>query len=93
MANRSYKIQEFVAHASNVNCLNIGKKSTRLLVTGGEDQKVNLWAIGKPNSLLSLSGHTSPVESVTFDSVEVLVVSGASFGVIKLWDLEEAKSE
>ncbi|PIA29541.1 hypothetical protein AQUCO_05900045v1 [Aquilegia coerulea] len=91
MANRSYKIQEFVAHSSNVNCLNIGKKSSRLLVTGGEDQKVNLWAIGKSTSLLSLSGHTSPVESVTFDSAEVLVVSGASFGVIKLWDLEEAK--
>lgn len=41
----------------------------------------------------SLIGHTSPVESVTFDSEEVLVVSGASSGAIKLWDLEEAKSE
>lgn len=41
----------------------------------------------------SLFGHTCPVESVTFDSEEVLVVSGASGGAIKLWDLEEAKSE
>ncbi|KAG4955885.1 hypothetical protein JHK85_042265 [Glycine max] len=39
----------------------------------------------------SLSGHTSPVESVAFDSGEVLVLGGASTGVIKLWDLEEAK--
>ncbi|KAF8370165.1 hypothetical protein HHK36_031796 [Tetracentron sinense] len=91
MAKRGYKLQEFVAHASSVSCLNIGKKSCRLLVTGGEDHKVNLWGIGKANSLMSLSGHTSPVESVTFDSSEVLVGAGASSGVIKLWNLEEAK--
>lgn len=41
----------------------------------------------------SLSGHSSPVESVAFDSGEVLVLAGASSGVIKLWDLEEGKSK
>lgn len=44
--------EEFVAHSSNVNCLKIGKKSSRVLVTGGEDHKVNMWAIGKPNAIL-----------------------------------------
>lgn len=44
--------EEFVAHASSVNCLKIGRKSSRVLVTGGEDHKVNLWAIGKPNAIL-----------------------------------------
>ncbi|AQK47262.1 Katanin p80 WD40 repeat-containing subunit B1-like protein [Zea mays] len=83
--------EEFVAHASNVNCLKIGRKTSRVLVTGGEDHKVNLWAIGKPNSILSLSGHTSAVESVGFDSTEVFVAAGAASGTIKLWDLEEAK--
>ncbi|OVA13192.1 WD40 repeat [Macleaya cordata] len=91
MEKRAYKLQEFVAHASSVNCLSIGKKSSRLFITGGEDHKVNLWAIGKSSSLLSLSGHTSSVESVIFDSAEVLVLSGASTGAIKLWDLEEGK--
>ncbi|KAG0582551.1 hypothetical protein M758_3G068100 [Ceratodon purpureus] len=88
---RAYKLQEFVAHSSNVNCLKIGKKSSRVLVTGGEDHKVNMWAIGKPNAILSLAGHTSAVESVTFDAAEVVVVAGAASGTIKLWDLEEAK--
>lgn len=88
---RAYKLQEFVAHASNVNCLKIGRRTSRVLVTGGEDHKVNLWAIGKPNAILSLSGHTSAVESVSFDSSEVLVAAGAASGTIKLWDLEEAK--
>ncbi|XP_021294026.1 katanin p80 WD40 repeat-containing subunit B1 homolog isoform X2 [Herrania umbratica] len=91
MAKRGYKLQEFVAHTANVNCLSMGKKTRRLLITGGDDHKVNVWAIGKPTSLMSLCGHTSPVESLAFDSAEVLVLAGASTGVIKLWDLEETK--
>ncbi|KAJ8497601.1 hypothetical protein OPV22_008153 [Ensete ventricosum] len=89
--NRGYKLQEFVAHAADVNCVAIGKKSSRVFVTGGADRKVNLWAIGKPTPLLSLSGHMGSVESVAFDSAEVLVLGGSSTGIIKLWDLEEAK--
>ncbi|CAH8367085.1 unnamed protein product [Eruca vesicaria subsp. sativa] len=41
--------------------------------------------------LQSLCGHTSAVDSVAFDSAEVLVLGGASSGLIKLWDLQEAK--
>ncbi|CAI0416444.1 unnamed protein product [Linum tenue] len=88
---RAYKLQEFVAHSSAVNCLKIGRKSSRILVTGGEDHIVNLWAIGKPNAILSLSGHNSGIDSVNFDSSEVLVAAGSASGTIKLWDLEEAK--
>ncbi|CAN6805604.1 unnamed protein product [Brassica oleracea] len=88
---RAYKLQEFVAHSAAVNCLKIGRKSSRKLVTGGEDHKVNLWAIGKPNAILSLQGHSSGVDSVTFDASEGLVAAGAASGTIKLWDLEEAK--
>ncbi|XP_010533875.1 PREDICTED: katanin p80 WD40 repeat-containing subunit B1 homolog isoform X2 [Tarenaya hassleriana] len=91
MAKRGYKLQEFLAHPANVNCLRIGKKTSRLLITGGDDCNVNLWAIGKPTSLMSLCGHTSPVDSVAFDSAEALVLAGSSSGMIKLWDLEEAK--
>lgn len=39
-----------------------------------------------------MSGHTSGIDSVSFDSSEVLVAAGAASGTIKLWDLEEAKS-
>ncbi|PHT56048.1 Katanin p80 WD40 repeat-containing subunit B1 [Capsicum baccatum] len=91
MAKRGYKLQEFVAHSGNVNCLRFGKKTRRQFLTGGDDQNVKLWSIGKPTSTASLSGHTSPIESVAFDSAEVLVLAGASSGVIKLWDLEETK--
>jgi hypothetical protein len=43
---------EFAAHAGAVNCLKIGRKSSGVLVTGGDDRKVNVWAIGKPNAIL-----------------------------------------
>ncbi|KAM1893713.1 hypothetical protein ACFX14_036719 [Malus domestica] len=91
MAKRAYKLQEFVAHSDSINCLSIGKKACRLFVTGGDDHIVNLWAIGKPTALMRFAGHTSPVESVAFNSGEVLVLAGASSGVTKIWDLEETK--
>jgi WD40 repeat protein len=44
--------EEFSAHGANVNCLALGSKSGRVLVTGGDDKKVNLWAIGKPSCIM-----------------------------------------
>lgn len=44
--------EEFAAHTSNVNCLALGHKSGRVLVTGGDDRKVNLWAVGKHNCIM-----------------------------------------
>ncbi|XP_066373973.1 katanin p80 WD40 repeat-containing subunit B1 homolog KTN80.4-like isoform X2 [Miscanthus floridulus] len=84
-------VEEFVAHASNVNCAKFGRRTSRILITGGEDLKVNLWAVGQPSALLSLSGFTSPVESVSFDSSEVTIGAGAASGTIKIWNIEEAK--
>uniref|UniRef100_A0A0E0JPI7 Katanin p80 WD40 repeat-containing subunit B1 homolog n=1 Tax=Oryza punctata TaxID=4537 RepID=A0A0E0JPI7_ORYPU len=62
---------EFVAHDAEVRSLSIGKKSSRVFITGGSDRKVNLWAIGKQTPLLSLSGHTGSVEAVEFDTAEL----------------------
>ncbi len=89
---RSWKLQEFVAHGANVNCLALGQQSGRVMVTGGDDKKVNMWAVGKPNCIMSLSGHTTPVECVRFNSNEELVAAGSQSGSLKIWDLEAAKS-
>ncbi|XP_071494465.1 katanin p80 WD40 repeat-containing subunit B1-like [Diadema antillarum] len=88
---RAWKLQELVAHSSDVNCLALGPKSGRVMVTGGEDTKVNMWAVGKQNCIMSLSGHTSPIESVKFNSSEELVIAGSRSGTMKIWDLEPAK--
>ena len=41
-----------MAHTSQTKSLKIGPKSGRVMVTGGEDKKVNLWAIGKSEPIL-----------------------------------------
>uniref|UniRef100_A0A672T622 Katanin p80 WD40 repeat-containing subunit B1 n=1 Tax=Sinocyclocheilus grahami TaxID=75366 RepID=A0A672T622_SINGR len=83
--------QEIVAHSSNVSSLVLGKASGRLLATGGEDCRVNIWAVSKPNCIMSLTGHTSPVECIQFNSSEERVVAGSQSGSLRLWDLEAAK--
>ncbi|XP_076358213.1 katanin p80 WD40 repeat-containing subunit B1-like isoform X2 [Tachypleus tridentatus] len=88
---RAWKLQEFVAHGASVHCLAFGKKSGRVMVTGGEDKKVNLWAVGKPNCIMSLTGHTTAVECVKFGQVEDMVCAGSVAGTMKIWNLEEAK--
>ncbi|CAH9059820.1 unnamed protein product [Cuscuta europaea] len=92
MAKRGYKLQEFVAHSGNVNCLRFGKKTCRMFITGGDDHSVHVWSIGKPTPSSTLSGHTRPIESVAFDSAELLVAAGASSGLIKMWDLEDTRT-
>lgn len=48
--------EEFSAHAgARVESLRLGRKSGRVLVTGGEDKKVNVWAIGKSNAVMVCS--------------------------------------
>lgn len=88
---RVTKLHEFVAHSSAVNCLHIGRKSSSVMVTGGDDNKVNVWAFGKGSAVMSLTGHTSPVECVSFDSNEQTVIAGSAGGTLKLWDLDQGK--
>ena len=54
-----YFAEEFVAHGGNVNCLALGHKSGRVMVSGGEDKKVNMWAVGKPNCIMVIFQITS----------------------------------
>uniref|UniRef100_A0A8C9YUQ5 Katanin p80 WD40 repeat-containing subunit B1 n=1 Tax=Sander lucioperca TaxID=283035 RepID=A0A8C9YUQ5_SANLU len=83
--------QEFEAHSSSVTCLALGKSSGRLLATGGEDCRVNIWAVSKANCIMSLTGHRNPVECVQFNTSEEQVVAGSQSGSIRVWDLEAAK--
>ncbi|KAF7273298.1 hypothetical protein GWI33_013988 [Rhynchophorus ferrugineus] len=88
---RSWKLHDLEAHNANVNCVALGHKSGRVMVTGGDDKKVNLWAVGKQSCFMSLSGHTTPIECVQFNQVEELVCAGSRAGALKVWDLEAAK--
>jgi katanin p80 WD40 repeat-containing subunit B1 len=47
--------------------------------------------VGKPNCIMSLTGHSSPVESVRFGHTEESVCAGSQAGTLKIWDLEAAR--
>ena len=51
---------EFVAHGSNVNCLSLSPSNGHMLATGGDDRKVNLWLVGKPNNIM-VRGSIAPM--------------------------------
>lgn len=90
-SKRSWKLQDFVAHQSNVNCAALGHQTGRVMVTGGKDSKVNLWALGKDTCIMSLSGHATEVKSVQFGNTDEIVCAGSLGGIIKVWDLNAAK--
>ncbi|NWX42816.1 KTNB1 protein, partial [Steatornis caripensis] len=83
--------EDIMAHSSNVSSLVLGKSSGRLLATGGDDCRVNIWSVNKPNCIMSLTGHTTPVESLQINAKEELIVAGSQSGSIRIWDLEAAK--
>ncbi|KAK7919212.1 hypothetical protein WMY93_010496 [Mugilogobius chulae] len=87
----SWRLQEFEAHTSSVSCLSLGKSSGRLLATGGEDCRVNIWAVSKTNCIMSLTGSKSPIECLQLNASEEKVIAGSQSGSIKIWDLEAAK--
>lgn len=84
-------LQKFVAHSGNVNSVAIGRKTSSLIATGGDDKLLNIWQIGKVNCAYKLAGHTTAVEAVGFDGEENSVVGGSASGSLKLWDLATGK--
>nr|AAT01224.1 katanin p80 subunit PF15p [Chlamydomonas reinhardtii] len=90
-SSRYAKLVEFAAHAGDVRCVRIGRKTAGVLVTGGDDKKVNVWALGKTTASFSLTGHQSSVESVSFDNDEMVVAAGGSNGSIKVFELQTGK--
>ncbi len=49
---RAVSAVEFAAHNGDVRCVRIGRKTSGVLATGGDDKKVNVWAIGRTTATL-----------------------------------------
>jgi hypothetical protein len=62
---------------AQVNCLQLGRKSVNVLVTGDSDNKVNLYSNNNTSPLLSLL-HSAAVQSVALDWPEELVLESNS---------------
>ncbi|XP_057713625.1 katanin p80 WD40 repeat-containing subunit B1 isoform X1 [Corythoichthys intestinalis] len=87
----SWRLQDFEAHAGRVCCAALAKNTGRLLASGGEDCRVNIWSVSKANCIMSLCGHRKAVECVCFNASEEQLATGSQSGSIRVWDLEAAK--
>eukprot|EP00928_Gymnodinium_smaydae_P064891 TRINITY_DN48127_c0_g1_i1.p1 TRINITY_DN48127_c0_g1~~TRINITY_DN48127_c0_g1_i1.p1 ORF type:complete len:132 (+),score=24.99 TRINITY_DN48127_c0_g1_i1:206-601(+) len=90
-SKRVWKLQDFVAHSGRAHCARLGEKSGQVLATGGDDKRVNIWKVGKPQAMMSLTGHQSAVECLVFDKQEEVLVVGCGGGSIQVWNLEYRK--
>ena len=88
---RPLRLTDVYSHSAPINCVSLGRKSAAVMATGGDDCLVNCWKVGRPSPLLSLSGHTTEVDSVAFDSREDLLCGGSRGGSLKLWDCASEK--
>ncbi|XP_034116454.1 katanin p80 WD40 repeat-containing subunit B1 [Drosophila albomicans] len=84
------KIYDIKAHNEKVTSLDLGETG-RVLVTGGEDRNVNLWAIGQDECFMSLTGHNRSIECVRFANKDNFVYSADDIGIIRRWDLNAQK--
>ncbi|EDV46900.1 katanin p80 WD40 repeat-containing subunit B1 [Drosophila erecta] len=84
------KIYDIKAHDSRVTSLDLGETG-RVLVTGGEDRNVNLWAIGQNECFMSLTGHNRSIDCVRFAYKDNFVYSADDIGIIRRWDLNSQK--
>ncbi|XP_055915704.1 katanin p80 WD40 repeat-containing subunit B1 [Eupeodes corollae] len=80
------KIYEIKAHSGKVTSLDLGETG-RVLVTGGQDRNVNLWAIGEEKCFMSLTGHNGSIDCVKFAYNDDFVYSADDIGIIRRWDL------
>uniref|UniRef100_A0A8C5ECK8 Katanin p80 WD40 repeat-containing subunit B1 n=1 Tax=Gouania willdenowi TaxID=441366 RepID=A0A8C5ECK8_GOUWI len=87
----STPVLTFVAHSGSACCTALTKSSSRLLATGGDDCKINLWSVSNAKCIMSLSGHKSPVECIQFKESDEQLASGSQSGTLQVWDVEAAK--
>lgn len=83
-------IYENNTHSPKATSLDIGSTG-RVLVTGGLDKNVKLWALGDKECFMSLSGHTTNIDCVKFAYNDDYVFSADENGVIRNWDLNTQK--
>ncbi|XP_043382230.1 katanin p80 WD40 repeat-containing subunit B1 isoform X2 [Chelonia mydas] len=83
-AKRSWCKQDKRDHSSQQQCVLAGSGQKFRSAAGN-------WRRGLSGQYMSLTGHTTPVESVRINTNEELIVAGSQSGSIRVWDLEAAK--
>jgi WD40 repeat protein/DNA-binding SARP family transcriptional activator len=79
--------QTIQAHATRIFQLAISPDGTHL-ASCSEGGTVRLWDVQTGQQLLSLAGHTQPVQSVAFHPNGTLLASGSDDETVRLWSVD-----
>jgi len=60
-----------------------------LLVSASSDKTVKVWNVGLKQCVATLQGHASAVVKVSWLNAGLQVVSAATDGVVKIWNLKK----
>ena len=90
-SSRQARIDEQVADWEAEVSAEVAKAQKMLQTPNLGPKRVNVWKIGRTSALMSLPGHSSAVDALTFDRTEETLVAGCSGGSLKIWSLEAQK--
>ncbi|KAF9356631.1 hypothetical protein BGX26_004980 [Mortierella sp. AD094] len=77
-----------LSHSDYVESIAFSPTGDRI-ASGGGDKTLRLWDVKTGACLLTLTGHTSPIQSLDFSPIEAQIASGgAADKTLRLWDIE-----
>jgi len=91
MPPRLHQITSLIAHEENINCISIGKKTSQIFVSGGDDGYAYLWSIGSTNPKTVYGPFVDHITALVLNQNEDLLLIGDSSGLTFLFDLDTNK--
>jgi WD40 repeat protein len=74
-------------HSGYVHCV-IVSKDGGTIVSGSEDETINIWDTATGSLKKTLEGHSSNVNSLAFSKLEESIISGSYDKTIKVWEVK-----
>lgn len=62
----------------------------RTLASAGLDASIYLWDLGSARPIKKMTGHTAPIESLSFSAESSVLVSGSLDCTVRCWDVKGA---
>lgn len=82
----------FRGHSDSVYCSAVHPTNTRIILTGGGDDKAYLWSLPGDDegetSQMELTGHTDTVTKVGFNFDGTMCLTASYDGTIRVWDVK-----